>query len=378
MDELFVILKTAERCNLACSYCYFFFGGDESYKTHSPIISQKTIHDISIFLQKGVDELKIKKVNLYFHGGEPLLQKKKHFDEMCNIFKKNISCELLLGVQTNGVLVDEEWLTLFKKHKVGVGVSIDGPKEINDIYRVDHKGRGSYDRIKNGLDLLKKNLNDRVAVLCVMNSKTSGKDSYYHLVYELGLTHMDFLFPDNHYENSNFETNEAIGTYICDVFDAWVHDNNDKIHIRFFSSLISRLLGRSSYYINFGPFQEKVGAISISSDGHLGPDDTLKATSFDLAQADKTIYDLSLRDFLKEPIFGYLRRAKTNLPSLCKGCIWSKICCGGEPVNRYKNETIFDNPSVYCSSLKRIYEKVSSHLLKNGLDVTKLADVLGY
>lgn len=379
VKNLHVILKVIERCNLACSYCYFFFGGDDSYKNHPPVMRHNTISDIADFLAQGIQDLGIETLNLYFHGGEPLLQRKIDFDAMCNTFSERLSfTNLLLGLQTNATLIDEEWIDLFKKHKVSVGVSVDGDKETHDQYRIDKKGKGSYERTKKGIFLLRNKLEETVGGLCVVNPHSSGKKSYEHLVHDLGFTHLDFLFPDNHYDNSATEINLAVGNYLCEAFDAWIADDNPNIHIRFFSSLLSRLLGKDSHYINFGPLQDGVAAISVSSNGELSPDDTLKPTSPHITQTGKTIYNASLKDFLREPVFGMLHDAKTILPSLCQECVWQKICAGGEPINRYRKENNFDNPSVYCTSLKRIYEKVTTHLLRNGYEASKLAAVLSY
>ena len=127
----------------------FFFGGDESYKSHSPIIKEETIDAISSFLQRGCEELGIKRVSIYFHGGEPLLMKHHLFEYACLSFKnklEKILDSLLLSVQTNALLVNKEWVGLFEKYSIRVGVSIDGFKEHHDKFRIDHKGRGSYDK----------------------------------------------------------------------------------------------------------------------------------------------------------------------------------------------------------------------------------------
>lgn len=225
---------------------------------------------------------------------------------------------------------------------------------------------------------MRNKLEETVGGLCVVNPHSSGKKSYEHLVHNLGFTHLDFLFPDNHYDNSTLEINLAVGNYLCEAFDAWIADDNPNIQIRFFSSLISRLLGKYSRYVNFGPSQPAVAAIAISSNGELSPDDTLKPTSSHITQTGKTVYNSSLKEFLCEPVFQMLHQAKTILPTLCQECVWQTICAGGEPVNRYKKDNGFDNPSVYCMSLKRIYEKVTTHLLRNGYDASKLAEVLSY
>src|SRR5687767_7362462 len=126
-----VVLKTVERCNINCTYCYFFNKKDQSYKSHPPYISRETIDQVAEFLLKGSEDLNFSNILLSIHGGEPLMQNLEDFDYMCglitHVFKaKKVKVEYT--IQTNAMLVNEHWIELFNKHKVHVGISIDGPK----------------------------------------------------------------------------------------------------------------------------------------------------------------------------------------------------------------------------------------------------------
>lgn len=144
-----VILKTVEVCNINCDYCYFFYGGDDSFKFHPPYISRDTVSQLSVFLEQACIDLEIDLLTVEFHGGEPLMQKKADFDWMCKKIKSMLpeKTKLEFVLQTNGMLIDDDWINLFCEHEVGVGVSIDGPKQYNDIHRLDKRGRGTYDRV---------------------------------------------------------------------------------------------------------------------------------------------------------------------------------------------------------------------------------------
>jgi uncharacterized protein len=86
MKEIHAILKISERCNLRCTYCYFFFGGDNSYEKHSPIIRKETIEGVIGFLLQGARSINPQKISLILHGGEPLLIKKQLFNYLCTRF----------------------------------------------------------------------------------------------------------------------------------------------------------------------------------------------------------------------------------------------------------------------------------------------------
>ena len=157
LKQLTVILKVSERCNINCSYCYFFNGNDQTYKDHAAFISLDTINNTADFLSKSIVNHNIKFLRIDFHGGEPLLLKPEYFSQICEIFIKKLDhlTKLQFVVQTNAILLNDNWLNILDKYKVNVGVSIDGPPKIHDKYRIDHHNRGTYARVRKGIDLLR-------------------------------------------------------------------------------------------------------------------------------------------------------------------------------------------------------------------------------
>lgn len=147
-----VIVKVAERCNLVCSYCYYFFAGDLTYKTRPGRMSRQVIDGLAKFLAEGATTTGIPSIKLVFHGGEPLLLRKADFEYACEAFRREVSpvTRLSLTVQTNGVLIDDEWVEIFRRHGVSVGISLDGNQDVNDRYRVDRLGRGTHSRVVEG------------------------------------------------------------------------------------------------------------------------------------------------------------------------------------------------------------------------------------
>ena len=114
-NGLDVVLKIAERCNLACPYCYYFFQENDLYKSSPALISEATVRDVAAFLRRGVQELDIQHLYIGLHGGEPLLLPKKRFDALCRTLREELSdvTNVHLGLQTNGTRVDKEWVSLF-------------------------------------------------------------------------------------------------------------------------------------------------------------------------------------------------------------------------------------------------------------------------
>lgn len=151
--RLEVILKVAERCNIACTYCYFFDPRNTDFESRPPLISVETIDHVAAYLLNAARRHQLKVIQIDLHGGEPLLMKRDRFDDMCRRLTRTLQpvVDLRISLQTNGMLLDDLWTDLLVKHGVFVGVSLDGPPEVHDLRRIDHDGRGTYVRVVEGL-----------------------------------------------------------------------------------------------------------------------------------------------------------------------------------------------------------------------------------
>jgi uncharacterized protein len=233
-----VVVKLTERCNINCTYCYVFNKGDETFKEHPPLMPLNVVDAMGSFLNDAAEKTGATEVIVIFHGGEPLILKKRKFDQVCTNLRALITApeKLRFCIQTNGMLVDEEWIELFDKHQIAVGVSIDGPKEENDRYRIDHQGRGTYDRVAKGIHLLREardeGLIPGMGVLSVANPRLDGGLVYRHFVDELKLDNFDFLLPIDPHDGFNYLDNEGYSRFLCQVFDEWVRDNNPIVSVR--------------------------------------------------------------------------------------------------------------------------------------------------
>jgi uncharacterized protein len=377
---LYVILKTVERCNLNCTYCYFFNQGEESYKKHPAFISEEVINQFVVFLRQAVSDFSFSTIQIAIHGGEPTLQPKAQFDLLCQKLRSELKVDLKLSIQTNGTLIDDRWIELFTRHQVAVGVSLDGPPEYNDLNRIDHKGLGSYVAVLKGIEKLLEAVAcgkiPDIGVLCVMNPARDGAKIYRHFVDDLNLNRIDFLFPD--VTHDTFDTKEAAsyGEYFASIFDEWIKDNNPRIRIRFLETVLAHLVGKKGSLAFFGPDQKNAYAITISSNGEISPDDTLRTAGKGKFMQQGHIGNMSLKQFFALPILSVLDEEKSLLPKECAACCWQNICGGGSAIHRYSTERGFGNLSVMCEGLKLIYTKSSKFLIDNGYPIEQLEEKL--
>lgn len=379
--SLLVNLKISERCNLNCSYCYFFNGKDQSYKAHPKSFSRDLIIKTAAFLKEGCIELGITDLDLIFHGGEPLLYAKNEFDWMCEYFNAQLKplVNLNFSLQTNGTLINSEWADLFLKHNVGVGISIDGPQKYNDLYRFDHFGKGSHHAVVKGIKLLQQVFQEHagksIGALCVINPEFSAREIYQHLSKELNLKSFDFILPDYIYDNPPPHSAETYGNFLIDLFNEWTQDPDQDINIRILSSSVGRFFGYPSKIYGLGRLdssQSMLPLITISTNGDLAPLDELRSTDPTFRNNRINISKTSLKKFLKSKMFDEIALASETLPEKCSKCCWGAVCEGGGLVYRYSSINKFNNPSIYCDGLMNFFSNIAKYLLENGFPLDEM------
>jgi uncharacterized protein len=389
IKKLQVIFKTIERCNLACTYCYYFFGGDDSYKDRPATVSMNLVSKAVAFVRQAAVDLELDHVEIVFHGGEPMLQKVERFDAMCAEFRSaftNISTQLTLAIQTNATLVTENWIKQFEKHKVYVGVSIDGGREENDKYRVDHKGRGSYEALSRGIQLLqiavKAGRIHPIGAITVLNPEYEYSKIYRHLTEELEFVRTSYLLPDASHDSMDSLKAPAgrFGEILCQIFDEWVAHPGTEVRniddlLKFFQATKLVISDKSPRDAHLDVVGNQI--IVIQSDGTLSPDDSLiPAQSWRNSAPAANILDVTLREYLRQPFFDELYAASRSIPDECRLCEWQRLCRGGDLENRFSSSRGFNNPSIFCEGLKTFYEHAARFLVENGFPVSLIKNTL--
>ena len=386
-DRMEVILKIAEVCNIDCTYCYFFNAGDDSYTSHPAYISQSTVEGVADFLATTASESGLTTLQIDFHGGEPTMLKKYRFDEMCMTFRDRLGFipNLELAMQTNAMLIDDEWIALIAKHDIKVGVSLDGPKEMNDRYRVDHRGRGTYDGTVAGMHRLMEarkdgRLSHGFGLICVADHEHDARTVMMHFVKDLGLKDLHFTFPLMTHDGNGPEKMAPYAKYMCDIFDTWVELNDPRIRIRFIDKLMGLLLGGSQRLASYQETLAMNTAFTIASSGEVVAADDDRVATYAFGNGVIASGGFSVSDFFGiDPMRRYFDAIAVRSET-CKACCWGNVCDGGEALGgntqRFSSKNGFDNPSIYCGGLSALLVKMTDYLIAHGVAFSKIAEVL--
>ena len=375
-----IILKVVERCNINCDYCYYFNKNDLSWKDRPIFISKEVVENFASFLSQGIEELKIPHARVTFHGGEPLMLGKERFSDMCSIILQKCHKKVFFSIQTNGILIDVDWLEIFKKFDISVGLSLDGPQEYHDKHRVSKKGRGTYQKVIEKLDLLRSDEffveKNKISILGVISPEFCAKKIYDHFK-SLNLSRFDLLLPDNCHGSLADEEAIVYGKFFCDLFDSWRFD--EKIKIRFFDRVLSGFFKNfnGSDFVGAKSESKGIPALTVYSNGNIAPADDLRNVAECLMSTGLNVCFNTLKETVESEKIKFVFVESNKMPDLCSECCWVNVCHGGYYVHRYSKERHFNNPSVYCSGLKKIYSHIASHLIQNGYPEDKIYEALG-
>jgi uncharacterized protein len=379
IQNLNIVFKISERCNLKCDYCYFFFGGDETWKLHPPVVPRQVIEDLGAFTARAARDQQLDAIQLIFHGGEPLLMSKPRFAEMCDTLRRyETGFRFNFGLQTNGVLVDDGWIELFERYQVSAGVSLDGPPAVNDLHRLDLKGRSSYDRTVAGLRRMQEaSSQGRIpypGLLSVINPFADGGATYRHFAHDLGITRMSFLTPDYTWDSAVGEpVVRGVERFLLASLRGWLADKNPKIRVRVFSELLAAMMDPHAMELVQTYRDDYRNIISVSSNGDLGPEDTLRTLDPRFASMGLNVAKNDLSDLTESDAWRAQADAATIRPDACKECGWWKICKAGRPINRFSKDRGFSNHSIYCAGLKDTYAELGAFLVRNGTPLSEIA-----
>jgi uncharacterized protein len=360
------VIKIASRCNLDCSYCYEYNMGDDSWKHMPKYMSIEIFEKILYRIKEHSSYHDFSNISISLHGGEPLLVGHSLFTTYQEKIQEILpNHDLSVGIQTNAILIDDEYVKIFEKYDVSIGVSLDGPPKVNDVFRFYHNKKGSGKDVENKLALIQ-NSDVFGGILCVINIDSDPLDIWHYLA-SFNPPVIDFLLPHAHWGNTTGEKElakiEQYGDWLIRIFDDWFNGYKSEIRIRFFEEIIYRLFGQKGSLESLGV--EEISLLTIGVNGQYEQVDTMKSVYPGANLTKLNIEEHSLNDVLDHKSIEARQNGLLGLCAKCNNCEIVHVCGGGYYPHRFSTENEFMNPSVYCSALYKLINHMKSVLINN-------------
>jgi uncharacterized protein len=374
---------TGAICNLDCTYCFFL--SKEALYPGSPF--RMTDETLEAYIEQLIEAHTTPEVTVAWQGGEPTMMGLDFFRRAVELAEKHRKPgqRIQHTMQTNAVLIDDAWAAFLKEHDFLMGVSIDGPKEIHDTYRVNKGGAGTFDQVMKGWNALKRQGVD-VNVLCTLHEANADKPLQVYRFFrdELGAEHIQFIpiverataesLPmanEGWHERPGGErmlytqqgslvtdrsiTGEQYGRFLVGVFEEWIRHDVGRVYVQMFDVTLGAHVGQYSLCIHAPTCGD---ALAMEHNGDLYSCDHFVEPDYLLGN----IHDKRMLELVASPqqrAFGNDKR--DTLPAYCRECPFLFACNGGCPKDRFM-ETPDGEPGLnyLCAGYKIFFGHVDA------------------
>lgn len=349
MKNLTILIKPASSlCNMRCSYCFY---KDVSSRREIPShgIMNKDILDTLI---RRAFAFADESVSFVFQGGEPMLAGLDFFKSAIALQKKYNSrgIRVFNTIQTNSTLIDDEFAAFFKENSFLVGVSLDGEKDLNDLYRCYPDNSGSYASVMRGIEALERH-GVAFNILAVISRDSAKSPSR---IYESlrAYKYLQFipLIDDLDSEKQDFSLSARdYGRFLSEVFELYYRDikNGSYVSIRDFDSYVNMLRGQAP---SSCAMEGRCGGyFTVEADGSVYPCDFYVTDEYKIGN----ICDASFFSLVKSDNLISFIRSSVCTESKCKDCKWYPLCRGG--CRRYREP--FPSLNKFCEAYSYFFDK---------------------
>lgn len=307
-----------------------------------------------------------------WQGGEPTLAGLDFFEQVIELEKKHGEKGQVMGnsLQTNGLLIDEEWASFLAKYKFLVGVSLDGPQSVHDIYRKQSGVASTWQRTMDCIGLLNRH-GVAFSVLCVV-SKANAADAakLYRWLIGNGLRNLQFIpCVEMNGENGRISDSSVgpmeYGDFLIDVFDEWKKRDVGRVFVRTFDSILTYLGSGQHMLCTFGGSCHDY--LVVEHNGDVYPCDFFVKDEWKLGN----VMDAPLASFLESDKAKGFAAEKENYSEKCAACRWVELCNGGCQKDRIGTDGAPVDRSYLCagyekffSHTRRDFEKIRKRLMK--------------
>ena len=373
---LYVMLKPAgAHCNLACKYCYYLEKNKLYPTAQRHLMSNEMLEQ---FTREYIEAQTMNQVLFTWHGGEPLLRSIDFYRKALSLQQKYAGGRRIDNViQTNGTLLTDEWCEFFAQNHWLVGISIDGPQPDHDHYRLTAAGKPSWQKVMQGIKLLKKHGVEWNAMAVVNAYNANHPLEFYRFFKENGCQFLQFtpiverltrhedgrtlasLADKDEISLSEASvTPEQWGYFLCAIFDEWVRKDVGKIFVEIFDCTLANWMGISPGICAYSKECGHAGVMEHNGDVYSC--DHFVFPEYKLGN----IRDHSLIDMLYgEQQQEFSRLKHSSLPRQCKECDMEFACHGECPKNRFMKDKYGDSGLNYlCPGYYHYYQHVAPYM----------------
>lgn len=359
-----LVKPVGSACNLRCDYCYYL-GKAEFYGGREPVMDEELLE---LYIQQYIEAVQVPVVTFCWHGGEPLLAGLDFYRKAVVLQEKYRGDKQIENtLQTNGLLVTDEWCRFFHDHHFLVGLSLDGPADLHDAFRRDRGGHPTFSRVLHAAQLMATGGVD-FNILCTVNARSAGRGAEVYRFLRALTPFLQFLpvleYADNagHIVPPGTEgsvptpystTAAAYGQFLCDVYDEWVRTDVGRIYVQLFDVTLAQWCGQPATLCALG---ESCGdSLVVEHNGDVYVCDHFVYSTYRLGNLRET----PLAELYRQPERFRFGAAKfATLPRLCHRCRWLFLCHGECPKHRFGEGGL----SSLCKGYKQFYAHTAADM----------------
>lgn len=322
-------------CNLDCEYC-FYLAKERLYSGSRFRMADELLER---YTQQYIAAQRVAEVTFAWQGGEPTLMGLEFFQRAVELQEKYRPPGMRIHntIQTNGVLLDDEWGAFLREHDFLAGISLDGPRELHDAYRVDTGGQPTFDRVMRGIDVLKAHGVDFNVLTCVHAANADfPREIYDFLRDDVEARFVQFIPIVQPTDTPAMAVSaqsvgaEQYGRFLITVFGEWVRRDVGRVYVQIFDVALAAWAGLSP---SLCIFQETCGtALAMEHNGDLYSCDHFVEPGYLLGNIQEQDL-IALVNSEQQRRFGLAKR--DALPAYCRACEVRFACNGGCPKNRF-------------------------------------------
>lgn len=354
MQPFTLLLKpSGSDCNIDCRYC-FYKGRPSEYGRGKQRMSDEVLEK----LVKDYMRLAFPVVGFAWQGGEPTLMGVDFFRRAVELQKRYGSSgqQISNTMQTNGVLLDEDWCRFLHENKFLLGISIDGPKQFHDRYRIDFSGAGTFDRVMRSIENCKRHKVEFNALVLLNDRNVGHPDTLFDFLIENELYYVQFIpcieADPTTGEVADFSiTPEQYGDFLCRLFDLWYNYGPDKVNIREFDSVTTYYVLGNHTICTYA--KQCAGFVVVEHTGEAFCCEFFVEPKWRLGD----ILDTPLEELAASSLKRRFAREKEKLCGKCLVCTHLDICRGGCMKDRVRLDAgQGGRESYFCRAYKQFFD----------------------